>query len=108
MGRWCGGDQRDLTLGLTPFGEAVVERMVELGMLIDLSHCTPPARLRPAAIDTYDDHRMAMCFALAAVAGLPVHIRDPKCVAKTFPDYFDRLAALTAGAPQPTRDQARS
>jgi len=74
----------------------------------DWLRVTPPGTWREATIDTYDDHRMAMCFALAAVAGLPVHIRDPKCVAKTFPDYFDRLAALTAGAPQPTRDQARS
>jgi 3-phosphoshikimate 1-carboxyvinyltransferase len=74
----------------------------------DWLRVTPPGTWREASVDTYDDHRMAMCFALAAVAGLPVHIRDPKCVAKTFPDYFDRLAALTAGAPQPTRDQARS
>lgn len=74
----------------------------------DWLRVTPPATWREAAIDTYDDHRIAMCFSLAAVAGLPVHIRDPKCVAKTFPDYFDRLAALTAGAAQPTRDQARS
>jgi 3-phosphoshikimate 1-carboxyvinyltransferase len=54
----------------------------------------PPATVREAAIDTYDDHRIAMCFSLAAAAGVPVHIRDPKCVAKTFPDYFDRLAGL--------------
>jgi len=74
----------------------------------DWLRVTPPATWREAVIDTYDDHRIAMCFSLAAVAGLPVHIRDPKCVAKTFPDYFDRLAALTAGAAQPTRDQARS
>jgi 3-phosphoshikimate 1-carboxyvinyltransferase len=74
----------------------------------DWLRVTPPGTWREASIDTYDDHRVAMCFSLAAVAGLPVHIRDPKCVAKTFPDYFDRLAALTAGAVQPTRDQARS
>jgi len=74
----------------------------------DWLRVTPPGTWREASIDTYDDHRIAMCFSLAAVAGLPVHIRDPKCVAKTFPDYFDRLAALTAGAPQPARDQARS
>jgi len=74
----------------------------------DWLRVTPPGTWREASIDTYDDHRIAMCFSLAAVAGLPVHIRDPKCVAKTFPDYFDRLAALTAGAPQPTRDRARS
>ena len=69
---------------------------------------TPPERWQEATIDTYDDHRIAMCFSLAAAAGLPVHVRDPKCVAKTFPDYFERLAALTGGEAQPTRDQARS
>jgi 3-phosphoshikimate 1-carboxyvinyltransferase len=56
---------------------------------------TPPAALTPGAvIDTYDDHRMAMCFSLAALMGVPVTINDPACVAKTFPDYFDRLRAL--------------
>ena len=57
---------------------------------------TPPAgaeKWRTAAIHTYDDHRMAMCFSLAAFnpAGLPIRIQDPKCVAKTFPDYFEAL-----------------
>jgi len=57
---------------------------------------TPPARLTPnAAIDTYDDHRMAMCFSLVSLGGVPVRINDPKCVNKTFPDYFDRFATLT-------------
>lgn len=41
-----------------------------------------------ASIDTYDDHRMAMCFSLASLAGVPVRINDPKCTAKTFPTYF--------------------
>ncbi|HQU79445.1 MAG TPA: bifunctional 3-phosphoshikimate 1-carboxyvinyltransferase/cytidylate kinase [Azonexus sp.] len=57
-----------------------------------------PARLKPAAIDTYDDHRMAMCFSLAAF-GTPLRINDPKCVAKTFPDYFERFATVTSAAP---------
>jgi 3-phosphoshikimate 1-carboxyvinyltransferase len=57
-----------------------------------------PASLKPAAIDTYDDHRVAMCFSLAAF-GTPLRINDPKCVAKTFPDYFVRLAAVTRSAP---------
>jgi 3-phosphoshikimate 1-carboxyvinyltransferase len=48
------------------------------------------------AIDTYDDHRMAMCFSLAALGGVPVTINDPQCVSKTFPDYFDALAEITA------------
>ncbi|MGZ8982175.1 MAG: 3-phosphoshikimate 1-carboxyvinyltransferase, partial [Burkholderiaceae bacterium] len=74
----------------------------------DWLRVAPPVAWREATIDTYDDHRVAMCFALAAVAGLPVHIRDPRCVAKTFPDYFERLARLTAGAANPMRDQARS
>ncbi|MFZ1180213.1 MAG: 3-phosphoshikimate 1-carboxyvinyltransferase [Herbaspirillum sp.] len=60
---------------------------------VDYLSVTPPAQLTPAAIDTYDDHRMAMCFALvsldgAARRGARVRIKDPKCVAKTFPDYF--------------------
>ena len=49
-----------------------------------------------AAIDTYDDHRMAMCFSLACLGGVPVRINDPQCVNKTFPDYFDRFADLLA------------
>ena len=40
-------------------------------------------------IGTYDDHRMAMCFSLAAFGPLPVRINDPGCVAKTFPEYFE-------------------
>lgn len=47
-------------------------------------------------IETYDDHRVAMCFSLAACAGVPVTILDPDCTSKTFPDYFDRLAELTS------------
>lgn len=62
-----------------------------------------PAVLRPAAIDTYDDHRMAMCFSLAAF-GTPLRINDPQCVAKTFPDYFDRFADVTRAAPVITID----
>ncbi|MBX9833085.1 MAG: 3-phosphoshikimate 1-carboxyvinyltransferase, partial [Burkholderiaceae bacterium] len=59
----------------------------------DFIRVTPPARVedwKAASIHTYDDHRVAMCFSLAAFnpAGLPVRIEDPKCVAKTFPDYF--------------------
>jgi 3-phosphoshikimate 1-carboxyvinyltransferase len=55
-----------------------------------------PGPLRPGvAIDTYDDHRMAMCFSLVSLAGVPVRINDPACVAKTFPDFFAALAALT-------------
>jgi len=57
-----------------------------------------PVALRPAAIDTYDDHRMAMCFSLAAF-GTPLRINDPKCVAKTFPDYFECFAGVTDAAP---------
>ncbi len=56
----------------------------------------PPTFLIDAVIDTYDDHRMAMCFSLAALAGVPVTINDPACVNKTFPDYFDSFAEITA------------
>ncbi|KJY83128.1 3-phosphoshikimate 1-carboxyvinyltransferase [Vibrio galatheae] len=57
---------------------------------------TPPAKLTHAAIDTYDDHRMAMCFSLVALSDTPVTINDPKCTSKTFPDYFDKLEGLSA------------
>ncbi|RLJ64785.1 bifunctional 3-phosphoshikimate 1-carboxyvinyltransferase/cytidylate kinase [Sulfurisoma sediminicola] len=55
-----------------------------------------PTYSRNAAIDTYDDHRMAMCFSLVALGGVPLRINDPKCVAKTFPDYFDRFGRIAA------------
>ena len=62
----------------------------------DFIRITPPASLMShAVIDTYDDHRMAMCFSLVALGGVPVRINDPGCVAKTFPDYFQRFAAIT-------------
>ncbi len=49
-----------------------------------------PRKIKPGvAIDTYDDHRMAMSFSLVALGGVPVRINDPQCVAKTFPDYFE-------------------
>ncbi len=54
------------------------------------------AGLAPAVIDTYDDHRMAMCFSLAAFGPRPVRINDPGCVAKTFPGYFDAFARLVS------------
>lgn len=60
---------------------------------------TPPAAWHEAEIDTYGDHRMAMCFSLAALGGVAVTIRDPGCVAKTFPDYFERFGALVKRAP---------
>jgi 3-phosphoshikimate 1-carboxyvinyltransferase len=54
-----------------------------------------PGALRPGvAIDTYDDHRMAMSFSLVALGGVPVRINDPQCVAKTFPDYFKVLETI--------------
>ncbi len=69
----------------------------------DFLRITAPATAadwRAASIHTYDDHRMAMCFALAAFnpAGLPVRIEDPKCVAKTFPDYFEQLFSVAHAA----------
>ena len=55
---------------------------------------TPPVKLRPATIDTYDDHRIAMCFSLAVLGGVPMRINEPDCVRKTFPSYFDEFRAL--------------
>ncbi|MFM8898954.1 MAG: bifunctional 3-phosphoshikimate 1-carboxyvinyltransferase/cytidylate kinase [Burkholderiales bacterium] len=70
----------------------------------DFIEVSPPSAWQSASIHTYDDHRIAMCFSLAAFGGLVdscahqdalvVRIEDPKCVAKTFPDYFESLFAV--------------
>ncbi|MBI3480584.1 MAG: bifunctional 3-phosphoshikimate 1-carboxyvinyltransferase/cytidylate kinase [Nitrosomonadales bacterium] len=65
---------------------------------------TPPVsrsaiRYPRSGIDTYDDHRMAMCFSLAAFGGAGMRINDPGCVAKTFPDYFAAFAGVTQAVP---------
>lgn len=79
---------------------AMVTECRKLGATVeegaDFIRITPPERWQPASIHTYDDHRVAMCFSLAAFnpAGLPVRIEDPHCVAKTFPDYFEALFAV--------------
>ena len=72
-----------------------VGAVVEEGQ--DYLRITPPPAAKftsGAQIDTYDDHRMAMCFSLVSLAGVPIRINDPNCVAKTFPDYFQRFAAI--------------
>ncbi len=55
----------------------------------------PLQNIQPAAIDTYDDHRIAMCFSLAALGNTAITINDPGCTSKTFPDYFTKLAELS-------------
>jgi 3-phosphoshikimate 1-carboxyvinyltransferase len=55
---------------------------------------TPPEKLEPATIETYNDHRMAMCFSLVSLGGVPVKILDPACVNKTYPDYFEDFEKL--------------
>jgi len=63
----------------------------------DYLRIAPPTQPRAGvAIDTYDDHRMAMSFSLVAVGGVPVRINNPQCVAKTFPEYFSVLASIAA------------
>jgi 3-phosphoshikimate 1-carboxyvinyltransferase len=63
----------------------------------DFLRVVPPATIQTPddAIRTYDDHRIAMCFSLCALGGVAVTIDDPKCVAKTFPDFFDVFASIS-------------
>ena len=61
----------------------------------DYLEITPPTEIVPATIDTYDDHRMAMSFSLAALGTSEITINDPSCVSKTFPDYFEQLSSIT-------------
>jgi 3-phosphoshikimate 1-carboxyvinyltransferase len=83
---------------------AMAKELRKLGATVeegaDYLRITPPASgLTPhATIDTYDDHRIAMCFSLAALGGVALRINDPRCVAKTFPEYFEVLASLVEPA----------
>ncbi len=61
----------------------------------DFIHIIPPAKIKFATIDTYNDHRMAMCFSLMALSDTPVTILRPQCIEKTFPDYFKHLARIS-------------
>ena len=78
---------------------AIVTELQKLGAEVEegRDYCiiTPPEELKEAEIETYDDHRMAMAFSLAACGNVPVTINDPKCCRKTFPDYFDVLESVT-------------
>jgi 3-phosphoshikimate 1-carboxyvinyltransferase len=74
-------------LRIEPLSKAAVARLAEHAL-----------RGEPIAVATYDDHRIAMCFSLVTFLGIPVRIEDPDCVAKTFPDYFERFAALVRSA----------
>lgn len=78
---------RDVAIELRKLGQKVDE--FEDGMTIT------PAPIIPAEIETYDDHRMAMSFGVTGLRAPGVRILDPGCTAKTFPDYWDRLIALT-------------
>ena len=61
----------------------------------DYLKITPPKVLKHAEIDTYDDHRMAMCFSLLALDKASVTINEPECTTKTFPSYFDVLESIS-------------
>ncbi|HZA25219.1 MAG TPA: 3-phosphoshikimate 1-carboxyvinyltransferase [Dehalococcoidia bacterium] len=61
----------------------------------DYLEITPPESIRSAAIDTYNDHRMAMCFSLAALGDAEITINNPECVSKTFPEYFEQLRTIS-------------
>ncbi len=83
---------------------AMANELRKLGATVvegaDYIQVSPPADLshwKSGTIHTYDDHRVAMCFSLAAFnpAGIPVRIEDPKCVAKTYPDYFETLFSVS-------------
>jgi 3-phosphoshikimate 1-carboxyvinyltransferase len=79
--------------------KAIVAECTKLGATVEefVDYCIihPPSQLNDnVVIETYDDHRMAMAFSLAACGGVTVNIQDPKCTAKTFPTYFDILEQI--------------
>ena len=77
---------------------AMATELRKLGVEVEEGHdyiqVTPAGKLELAEIDTYNDHRIAMCFSLVALSDTPVIINDPGCTAKTFPDYFQRFESL--------------
>ncbi|TXR51984.1 3-phosphoshikimate 1-carboxyvinyltransferase [Reinekea thalattae] len=79
--------------------EAMATELRKLGVRVedglDYISVTPSKEVHGAAIDTYNDHRIAMCFSLAAFATDGVIINDPGCTAKTFPDYFERFSQIS-------------
>ncbi len=82
---------------------AMAKELRKLGAVVeegaDFLRVVPPAKLTSTvAIDTYDDHRMAMCFSLVSLAGVAVRINDPDCVRKTFPEFFDAFASICDAA----------
>jgi 3-phosphoshikimate 1-carboxyvinyltransferase len=83
---------------------AMANELRKLGATVeegtDFLRIDPPSLLvsPPGGVDTYDDHRIAMCFSLAA-RGVPLRINDPACVAKTFPEYFARFAEVVEAVP---------
>jgi 3-phosphoshikimate 1-carboxyvinyltransferase len=81
---------------------AMANELFKLGATVEAGadhlRVHPPARMRPATIDTYDDHRIAMCFALATLGGVAVRINDPDCVRKTFPEFFDVFGRIAQPA----------
>jgi 3-phosphoshikimate 1-carboxyvinyltransferase len=82
---------------------AMATELRKLGAMVDEGpdwlRVAPPKVWRAAAIHTYDDHRMAMCASLATFGGVPVRVLDPKCVAKTFPDYFETMFKVVRAEP---------
>jgi len=81
---------------LRKFGAAVEEGPDWLRVTPQRDFLARAAGGDAVSVDTYDDHRMAMCFSLASFGPIPVVINDPRCVAKTFPDYFATFARLVA------------
>lgn len=78
---------------------AMAAELQKVGAIVEEGHdylkVTPPKQLTTADIETYNDHRIAMCFSLVALSDTPITILDPGCTAKTFPDYFEKLETLS-------------
>ncbi len=79
--------------------KAMATELRKLGAAVtegnDFIEITPPLKIKEhVEIDTYDDHRMAMCFSLVSLRNIPITINDPACVNKTFPTYFEVLESI--------------
>ena len=79
---------------------ALARELGKLGARVSVSdsdlEIEPPDQVHPARIQTYDDHRIAMSFAVAGLAAPGIVIENPDCVGKTFPDFFQSLESLAS------------
>ena len=90
-----GDEQKSLETRLAALQTELTKLGAKVSTTSDSIHIAPPAKATPAVIATYDDHRMAIAFAVACFRIKVIRIVNPQCTGKTYPDFFKDFAQLT-------------